>query len=333
MRRPFMVRCVKRLFAPFLRRLLCCALVSAGSLMGAAQAQKSSYEMIIPIAAGGSLDLMARAVGEAFSRDVGAPLTPVNKVGAGTLVGTRYVMQDARTDGHLLLFTGLPYTTLQFKAGGPAFDQGRFKPVIYVGWQPTVLFIRSSIPVDDIASFIAWAKKRPEGVTFASSGIGSSPHIAAEQFSAMTGVKIVHVPMGGSSAFVPALAGGHVDAVFDAPATRSMVKEGRLKALMVGSDTPLPDWRDLPTSEKAGLAGFRSGTWYGVLAPADTPDALVTDLNARLGKALKSKIVEDRAREFGIALAGGTPGDFAGLLQSEHVRIGELIKTRGIVIP
>jgi len=332
MRRPFMVRCVKRPFARFLRGLLGCALISTGSLMGAAHAQKS-YEMIIPIAAGGSLDLMARAVGEAFSRDVGAPLTPVNKVGAGTLVGTRHVMQDTRTDGHLLLFTGLPYTTLQFKDGGPAFDQTRFKPVIYVGWQPTVLFIRSSIPVDNIAAFIAWAKQRPEGVTFASSGIGSSPHIAAEQFAAMTGVKIVHVPMGGSSAFVPALVGGHVDAVFDAPATRSMVKEGRLKALMVGSGTPLPDWQDLPTSEQSGLPGFRSGTWYGVLAPAGTPDALVTELNADFGKALKSRIVEDRAKEFGIALAGGSPNDFAELLKSEHARIGELIKSRGIVIP
>jgi tripartite-type tricarboxylate transporter receptor subunit TctC len=310
----------------------CCAALLAALAASSSMAQRH-YEMIIPIAAGGSLDLMARSLAEAFSQQIGAPVTPINKVGAGTLLGTRYVAQDSARDGRLLLFTGLPYTTLQFKDGGPAFDSTRFKPVMYVGWQPTVLYIRSSIPVDNIKSFIAWARTNPNGVTFASSGIGSSPHIAAEQFAAMTGIKIVNVPMAGSSAFVPALAGGHVDAVFDAPATRSMVQGGRLKALMVGNAEPLPDWNELPTSHEAGLDGFRSGTWYGVLVPADTPDSIVQTLNAQLNKALASPIVVNRAKEFGIELTGGTPAEFTRVLQSEHERINTLIKTRGIVIP
>ena len=312
-------------------------LASCGAMLallhtGQAAAQRH-YEMIIPIAAGGSLDLMARSLSEAFSQQIGAPVTPMNKVGAGTLVGTRYVAQDTARDGRLMLFTGLPYTTLQFKDGGPAFDTSRFKPVMYVGWQPTVLYIRSSIPADDVASFIAWAKANPNGVTFASSGIGSSPHIAAEQFAAMTGVKIVNVPMGGSSAFVPALAGGHVDAVFDAPATRAMVREGRLKALMVGNAQPLPDWKELPTSRDVGLEGFRSGTWYGVLVPANTPDQTIQILNGQFNKALASPIVKARAKEFGIELAGGTAAEFDTLLRHEHDRVDALIKTRGIVIP
>ncbi|WP_158215382.1 Bug family tripartite tricarboxylate transporter substrate binding protein [Candidimonas nitroreducens] len=315
---------------------LCVGIVSALALtwlpMRHAHAQRH-YEMIIPIAAGGSLDLMARAVSLAFSQQTGESVTPLNKVGAGTLLATRSVAQSTATDGRTLLFTGLPYTTLQYKKGGPAFDESRFKPVIYVGWQPTVLFIRSSIPANDMKSFLAWAKARPEGVTFASSGIGSSPHIAAEQFADMTGIKIVHVPMGGSSAFVPALAGGHVDAVFDAPATRTMVKEGYLKALMIGSDTPLADWKELPTSDQAGLPGFRSGTWYGVLVPAGTPDTTVSKLNTELNKSLTSQVVQSRAREFGITLSGGAPQAFNDLLKSEHERIGALVKTRGIVIP
>ncbi|SAI28017.1 putattive exported protein [Bordetella ansorpii] len=298
----------------------------------AAHAQRH-YEMVIPIAAGGSMDLMARSVSEALARNLGTSVTPMNKVGAGTLVGTRHVGQDRSEDGRLMLFTGMPYTTLHFKEGGPAFDESRFKPVMYVGWQPTVLFIRSSIPANDLASFIRWARATPNGVTFASSGIGSSPHIAAEQFSAMTGIKIVHVPMAGSSAFVPALAGGHVDAVFDAPATRSMVKDGYLKALVVGNDAPLPDWPELPTAPQAGLTGFRSGTWYGVLVPSSTPDATVSELNARLNAALSSPLVKRRADEFGITLAGGSAADFAALLQKQQADIGKLIQSRGIVIP
>ncbi|MCY1206609.1 hypothetical protein D9M72_181820 [compost metagenome] len=317
----------------FFRIVLACFCAILTWLPSSRSEAQRHYEMIIPIAAGGSLDLMARSLTEAFSQQIGAPVTPMNKVGAGTLIGTRYVAQDSARDGRLMLFTGLPYTTLQFKDGGPAFDSARFKPVMYVGWQPTVLYIRSSIPVNDIKSFIAWARANPNGVTFASSGIGSSPHIAAEQFAAMTGIKIVNVPMAGSSAFVPALAGGHVDAVFDAPATRAMVQEGRLKALMVGNAEPLPDWKELPTSTDAGLDGFRSGTWYGVLVPAETPDQTVNTLNAQLNKALSSPIVHARAKEFGIELAGGSASEFTTFLQGEHERIGALIKTRGIVIP
>lgn len=316
-----------------LRILLACCGALLALLQTAPAAAQRHYEMIIPIAAGGSLDLMARSLTEAFSQQIGAPVTPMNKVGAGTLLGTRHVAQDTGRDGRLILFTGLPYTTLQFKDGGPAFDNSRFSPVMYVGWQPTVLYIRSSIPVNDIASFIAWAKANPNGVTFASSGIGSSPHIAAEQFAALTGIKIVNVPMAGSSAFVPALAGGHVDAVFDAPATRSMVQEGRLKALMVGNAEPLPDWKELPTSKDAGLDGFRSGTWYGVLVPANTPDQTVQTLNGQFNKALSSPIVKARAKEFGIELTGGTAAEFDAFLQREHDRIHALISTRGIVIP
>ena len=325
---------ISRLSRFFYARVLlaCCGVVLSALHASSALAQRH-HEMIIPIAAGGSMDLMARSVSEALSQQIGAPVTPMNKVGAGTLIGTRHVAQDAAGDGRLMLFTGLPFTTLQFKDGGPAFDVSRFKPVMYVGWQPTVLYIRSSIPADDIKSFIAWARANPAGVTFASSGTGSSPHIAAEQFAAMTGIKIVNVPMAGSSAFVPALVGGHVDAVFDAPATRSMVQEGRLKALMVGNAEPLAGWNELPTSKAAGLDGFRSGTWYGVLVSVDTPTATVQKLNADLNKALGSPIVLNRAKEFGIELTGGTPAEFTRVLQSEQERIGLLLKTRNVVLP
>lgn len=313
-------------------RQLWLALCISGCCLASAQAERH-YEMIIPIAAGGSMDLMARAVSQAMSQELGESVIPMNKVGASLVIGTRYVAEDRSADGRLLLFQGMPYTTQQFKQSGPAFDEKRLKPVIYVGWQPTVLFTRATIPATSMQAFLEWAKHNPNGVTFASSGIGSSPHIAAEQLAAMTGIKITNIPMAGSSAFVPAVAGGHVDAVFDAPTTRSMVQAGRLHALMVGQDKPLSDWPELPTASASGLAGFKSGTWYGVFVPASTPDATVKKLNQILNKALKRNSVQARSREFQIDITGGTPEQFAAFLRSEHDRIGGLVSNRGIVIP
>ncbi|CAN5388924.1 tripartite tricarboxylate transporter substrate binding protein [soil metagenome] len=313
-----------RLLAVLTFVVSCCAIP-------AAHAQRP-YELVIPIAAGGSMDVIARSIAQAMSHEIGEQISPINKVGAGTLIGTKQVALDTSKDGRQLLFAGMPFTTLQFKKGGPAFNTADLKPVIYVGWQPTVLYVRSSIPADDFKSFLAWAKAAPQGVTFASSGTGSSPHIGAEQLAAMTGIKIVNIPMAGSSAFVPAVAGDHVDAVFDGTATRQIAKTGKLKALMVGSDTPLPDWPELPTANAVGLPQFRAGTWYGILVPASTPDAEVRKLNATLNAALKSPAVVERAREIGITLAGGSEKDFADVLRSENDRIKTLISTRGIVI-
>lgn len=298
-----------------------------------ASAQQQPYKMVIPIAAGGSMDQISRAIADQLSVAVGEPVIAMNRPGAGTLIGLRDVANSDATDGRTFVISGIGYTTLQFKQGGPAFDKNRLKPVMYVGWQPTVLFTRASIPANNVDEFLKWAKANNNPVTFASSGIGSSPHIAAEQFASLTGINITNVPMAGSSAFVPALAGGHVDAVFDAPATRSMVESGKLKALVVGLDEPLPTWPELPTAKSTGLDGLKAGTWYGIFVPSTTPDAEVTKLNAALNKALKSDQVQEKSKTFGISLAGGSPADFSQFLDGEFKRIGELVNGRGIVIP
>lgn len=311
---------------------LATALLVSG-IATSAVAQQAPYQMIIPIAAGGSMDQISRAIGEGLAAALGEPVVAINKPGAGTLIGLREVANSTATDGRTFVISGIGYTTLQFKQGGPAFDTSKLKPVMYVGWQPTVLFTRASIPATTVTEFLAWAKSQGKPITFASSGIGSSPHIAAEQFASLTGIPVTNVPMAGSSAFVPAVAGGHVDAVFDAPATRSMVEAGKLKALVVGLDDPLPTWPELATAKAAGLDGLRAGTWYGIFVPSTTPDSNVATLNAALNKALQSEGVKEKSRTFGISLAGGSPEDFKQFLDSEHKRISALVRDRGIVIP
>ncbi|CAN5339625.1 tripartite tricarboxylate transporter substrate binding protein [soil metagenome] len=306
--------------------------ILAGGLSLSAAAMASSVELVLPIAPGGAMDVAGRSVALELSKRLEEPVIPLNKPGAGTILGTRYVAENGSSDGRTLLLGGIGMTTTQFGQQGPQYDPKQLAPVMYMGWQVTVLYIRGDIPVNTFAEFIAWAKKLDRPVTFASSGIGSSPHLGAEQLASLTGIQILHIPMTGSNASVPALLGGHVDAVFDAPSTRDLVRTGKLKALMVGSASPLPDWPELPTSEAVGLKGFKSGTWYGFFVPAKTPAAAIVKMNADLNAVLKTASVQDRFRQVGIEIGGGSPQEFAQILNSEYDRVGTIIKTRNIVI-
>ena len=294
-------------------------------------AHAKPVEMVIPLAPGGAMDVAGRTVAEESSKRSGEPIVILNKAGAGTLLGTRFVAEQGATDGRTLLLGAMAMTTGEFGAGGTPFDISTLSPVAYVGWQVTVLYVRADLPVNTMAEFVQWAKTNPNGVNFGSSGNGSSPHLAAEYVAAQTGIKITHIPYAGSSAFIPALVGGHIDAVFDAPSTRALVKSGKLKALMVGSSRALPDWPELPTADAAGLPGFRSGTWYGVFVPAKTPADTVRRINADVNAALLATTVRDKLVSLGIEPVGGTPADFSNLIATEREKLRALVKARSIV--
>lgn len=288
-------------------------------------------ELVIPIAAGGAMDAALRAVGGELARSWGEPVVPVNKPGAGMALGVRYLL-GLNADNKSMLGGGLPMTTAQFRVGGKPFDMNELSPVVYLGWQATVLFIRASIPANTVAEFVQWAQGQPQAVLFASSGVGSSPHIGAEEFAALTGIRINHVPFQGSGAFTPAILGGHVDAVFDAPSTRVHVQAGKLKALMLGSSTPLANWPELPTADKAGLAGFKSGTWYGLFTSPRTSASVRQKINSDVNAALRGAEVRERFERLGIEPVGGTEEAFAQLLKAEHARLEHIIRSRNIEI-
>ncbi|MGE4239437.1 Bug family tripartite tricarboxylate transporter substrate binding protein [Ramlibacter sp.] len=309
-------------------RLLVAA--AAAALVTPAFAQRA-VELVIPIAAGGALDAATRAVGVELAAKWKEPVVPANKPGAGMVLGVKYTLEQP-ADGRTIMVGGLPYTTAQFRPSGSPFNPDDMTPVAYMGWQGTVLYIRSTIPANTIAEFVQWAKQQPQGVSFASSGVGSSPHIGAEEFAGLTGIKITHVPYTGSGAFQPAIQGGHVDAVFDAPSSRVHVQSGKLKALMFGAKDPFPGWPELPTAPASGLPTFKSGSWYGFLVSAKTPAATVQKLNADLNEAMRTPAVRARLDQLGIQPGTGTADDFVKLLKSEHTRLEHVIRSRNIAI-
>ncbi len=313
---------------PFFRT--CAALLSAWVFSTTLHAA-GPVDMVIPLAAGGAMDAAGRAVADEWGKRTQEPVVVLNKPGAGTLLGTRFVAEQGPADGRTVLLGAMAMTTTEFQKSGAAFDIAQLAPVSYVGWQLTVLYVRADIPANTLAEFVQWAKSRPNGVNFGSSGNGSTPHLAAEQLAVMTGIQMTHVPYAGSSAYIPALLGGHIDAVFDAPSRRGLVKEGKLKALLVGSSKPLPDWPELPTADAAGLSGFRTGGWYGVFVPARTPADVQKRLNTELNAVLASPVVRDKFVALGIEPAGGTPAEFAQLIQAERERLRQLVKSRNIV--
>lgn len=308
----------------------CAALLSAWAVSTALHAA-GSIDMVIPLAAGGAMDAAGRAVADEWGKRRQEPVVVLNKPGAGTLLGTRFVAEQGSADGRTVLLGAMAMTTTEFQKGGAAFDIAQLAPVVYAGWQLTVLYVRADVPANTLAEFVQWAKGRPNGVAFGSSGNGSTPHLAAEQLAAMTGIPMTHVPYNGSSAYIPALLGGHIDAVFDAPSRRALVKEGKLKALLVGTNKPLPDWPELPTADAAGLPGFRTGGWYGVFVPARTPADVHKRLNAELNAVLASPAVREKFMALGIEPAGGTPAEFAQLIETERERLRRLVKSRSIV--
>ncbi|WP_423455017.1 Bug family tripartite tricarboxylate transporter substrate binding protein [Ottowia sp. VDI28] len=307
-------------------------LVAASSfaLLMASQANAKTIELVVPYAAGGFTDALARHVADALSKRIGEPVVVVNKTGAASVVGIRYAIEQGGTDGRTILLGSLGYITTQFQRRGAPFDPKALAPVVLLGATPSVLYVRASIPAKNYQEFVEWARKQPSGISFGTSGVASSPHLNAEDLAATSGFQILAVPYAGSSASMPAMAGGHIDAVFESSGSRALVETGKIKALLVGSDKPLASWPEVPTAEAAGVPGFRSGSWFGLFLPAQTPASLRKKLNADINAVLTSAELAERFRQMDFNAAGGTPEAFSKFLEAEKAKLGHLISTRHI---
>jgi len=300
-------------------------------LMGCAPLAASAkpIEMVVPIAPGGSTDSLSRVVADELSKRLNEPVIVVSKPGAGITVAARYVAEQP-ADGRTLFMGTAVFSVLPFQKTIP-FDYNAFAPVAPVYSTPSVLYVRASLPANNVREFIEWAKNSPQGVSFGSTGIGGATHIDAESFAAAAGIKMVHVPYAGSSATFPAMAGDHIDAAFGSPSNRGQIQKGaRVKALMVGSDKPLADWTELPTVDRNLLGNFRAENWAGVFVLAKTPAAIQDKLNADLNAVLSLPAVKERFASFSVAPVGGTREAFVNFLNADRTRLGTVIKARNI---
>jgi tripartite-type tricarboxylate transporter receptor subunit TctC len=315
-------------------RLIAGAALAAG-LIAAAPAFAQGYptkqiELVVPFVTGGTTDNIARLIAQRFSESWSQTVMVNNRPGAGSSIGTA-VVAKAAPDGHTLLVT-----TFAFAANPAlskvAFDPIRdFAPITELASLPMMLVVHPSLPVNDIKEFIALAKSSAKGLDYASSGPGTSTHLAAEMFNTMAGVKLVHVPFKGNADVYNALLGGHVKVHFSlVPSAINHVRAGKLRAIAVASDKRLPYLPDLPTIAESGFPAYEISSWQGMLAPAGTRKDVIAKINGELLALLKTPAMRKRMETEGADPVGSSPEEFAKRVQREVTKWAKVARESGL---
>ncbi len=287
--------------------------------------------MVVPFPPGAASDFLARTVGQKLNELYGQQVVIDNRPGAGGIVGSTLIAK-AVPDGYTLGMVGQPHlinTLLQKNPPYRALED--IICVIEVASLPNVLVIAPNLPVKSVAELIALAKAKPGQLNFGSAGIGASSHIAGEAFKAAAGIDIVHVPFKLlSDVFAEMLSGRVHFYIFPLPAAMPMLKEGKLRPLAVGTVKRTPSLPEVPTIAESGLPGFQSESWFGVVAPAQTPRGIIAQLNRDIAMILQTPDVGERFLRQGAQAVYGTPEEFQKLMQTEFVKYQKLVKDAGI---
>ena len=288
--------------------------------------------LIVGYPAGGATDIAARLVGQKLSPVFGQTVVIDNRAGAsGTIAAT--IVASAEPDGHTLSFAASPeaaiYRALMKK---PPYDSLKdFQPVTLVGRVPFMLVVHPSVGASTVKELVALAKAKPGSINFASFGSGTSNHLVGEAFRAATGIEIVHVPYKGSAPALADLLGGQVQMTFDAvPVVLPQVKAGKLKALAVATAKRSALAPNVPTMDESGVPGFVGGTWFGVLAPARTPAAIVDRLSREIAAVLHAPDVVQTFNDRGIEPVGNSPAEFRAFIESETRRWLKVAQAAGV---
>jgi tripartite-type tricarboxylate transporter receptor subunit TctC len=301
----------------------------------AAQAQSfpnRSLKIVVPATPGGAIDVIARLVGDKLTVSLGQPVVIENKPGASNNLGTDLVAKSP-PDGYTLVIVASSHATNKFLFKELPYDPVTdFEPVVFTHVVPLLLAVHPGIPATNVRELIAWIKSNPDKASFATSGKGSSLHMAAELFKSMAGIQtMLHVPYRGSTAAHPDLLGGRTAMIFDTiTAIQPHVQSGGVRGLAVTTAKRSSSQPNLPTIAEAGLPGYDANTWGGILAPAGTPKAVVATLNAEINKALASEDVRAKLMAAGIEIQGGTPQVFADYIKAEIAKWGRVTKEAGI---
>jgi tripartite-type tricarboxylate transporter receptor subunit TctC len=312
-----------------LQRILLGALIAAAAASASAQTYPNkSIRLVVPFPPGGTTDILARDVGQRLTEAFGQSVVIDNRPGAAGNIGSDivaksppdgYTLEMATVSTHAInpgLYSNLPYDHIK-----------DFAPVILVARVPNVLEVNPAVPVNSVSDLIKLAKEKPGQINFASSGSGTSIHLSGELFKTMAGVEMVHVPYKGSAPALVDLVSGQVQVMFDnLPSSLPQIKAGKLRAIAVTSEQRSPALPDIPTIAESGLPGFEATSWFGIIAPAGTPPAIIAKLNAELDKWLQSPAGKELLLTQGALPAGGTPEQFAAYIRAETDKWAKVIK-------
>jgi len=283
--------------------------------------------IIVGYSAGGAVDIVARVVGQAMSASTGQTVLVENKPGAGTNIAVRTVI-DAPADGYTLLMAANALSANPSLYQPPPFDPEKdLVPVSLIGRVPVVIAANPSAPYADIKALVAAAKAKPGTIPFATPGNGSTPHMAVELFAHAAGIQLTHVPYKGGAPAITDVIGGQVPLLaVNALEVQPHVKSGKLKVLATLSDKRTAIFPDTPTIAESGWPGFEASVWYGLLAPAKTPQAVVDRLHDEVQKALATPEVTQRMTGVGGEVIPGTAQAFAQLIHNDRVRYEKIVK-------
>ena len=316
------------------------AMTALLSIAGGVAAQTAwpnkPVRIVVPFAPGGTTDILARAVAPELSKAFGQQFVVDNRAGAGGNVGAEIVAKSPG-DGYTLLMgtVGTHGINKALYAKLPYDPQKDFAPITLVAGVPNVMVMNAdkakALGINSVNDFIKYAKANPGKLNMASSGNGTSIHLAGELFKSMTGTFMTHIPYRGSGPALMDMVAGNMDVMFDnLPSSMAQIKAGKLKALAVASAQRSAAMPDIPTIEEAaGLKGFEASSWFGLLAPAGTPADVVSRIQQETAKALNSPAIKEKLLAQGAIPSGNTPAEFTRLIDAEHKKWAKVVRDSG----
>lgn len=319
----------------FRRQLLALATVLLCSAVLPSRAEPAAWpskpiKLVVGYAAGGATDVVARLVAVRLGEQLGQPVLVDNRTGANSNVGAEAVAR-APADGYTLYVYTIANTINASLYARLGYDPVKdFEPVGLIAKIPNILVVNPKLPIRSVADYLRFAKELPDGITFASSGSGSSIHLSGEMFKMKAGLKMLHVPYRGSAPAITDLLGGQVQSMFDnMPSALPHVQGGRLRAIAITSAQRSPLLPDVPTVAESGYPGFDVQSWFGLAAPTGTPHPVIERLNAALAKVMAAPEVRQRLRDLGATPEASTPEQMRAFAAAEIRRWREVVRASG----
>lgn len=317
-----------------LKSILAAGLLTGLFAAGNAQAQfpERTITLVVPFAAGGSTDVVARVIAERMSADLGQQVIIQNVAGAGGSLGAANVAR-AEPDGYTILMgTVATHALNPLMLKTKPYDADKdFAPVSLLVVVPNVLVVNPQLPAKSVAELLALLKANPEKYSYASSGNGTPLHLSGELFNSMAGVKMQHVPYKGSGPALNDVIGNQVSIMFDnLPSSSGHIKAGTLRALAVTTSQRAPSFPDVPTMAEAGIPGYETYTWNALFAPKGTPKPVVDRLNAAAKAALATPAVADRMKEFSATIVASTPEQLGEHVKAELAKWTPVVKNANV---
>ncbi len=316
-----------RLPARFLLLLLASLTFSTAATPSRAQNYPSRpVELIVPFAAGGGAELLARLLSDGLNKRLGQPFLVINRPGANTNLGTLTVVR-AKPDGYTLGIASVGLAANPSLYKNLSFEPQRdLEPISLIANSPTILVVPPSLPVNTLSEFIAYAKERPGALNYGTYGAGSGPHLATMLFQAKTGARMVHVPFSGGGPAAVGVMTNQVQALFSSVLpVLGLVRGKKLKPIAIAADRRSELLPNVPTFREQGLA-YRTGTWFGLLAPAKTPPAIIDLVHRKTVDVLQDQAVRRKIAEQGGEIVASSPSEFRTFIKNETERLAEVIR-------